>query len=125
MMNTYFPVFKSAARTATVTSDDLDNRYSKGVILTLDVTAVTSGASITLSVDFKDPTSGKYETYFTATPAVTATGTHSYMIYPGVGEPSGDIVQTASLALPKIWRVKVTHADNKSVTYSVGANLLL
>ena len=125
MMNTYLPVLKIAARTATTTSDDIDNRYARGVLVTLDVTALTGGASITLSIEAKDIVSGKYEALLTASTAVTATGTHSYLVYPGAGAASDDIVQTASFPLPRIWRVKVTHADNTSVTYSVGANLIL
>lgn len=125
MMNTYLPVFKSAARTATATSDDLDNRYARGVMVTFDVTALTAGASLTPSIEFKDVTSGKYEALLTATTPVAAIGTHTYVIYPCVGTAAGDITELVGYSLPKIWRVKVTHADDKSVTYSVGANLII
>ena len=125
MMNTSLLIFESKERKATVTSPDIDNRYSKGVILTLDVTAVTSGASIVLSVDYKDEASGKYVSYFTGTAAVTTVSTNAYMIYPGVGAASGGITETSPAGLPKTWRVKVTHADDKAITYSVGANLMI
>lgn len=124
-VNTSLNILGSAARTATTISADLDNRFAKGVLITLDVTAAVATPSITLSVEVKDEVSGKYETIFTASAAVTGVGTHSYLIYPRAGAAAGDIVEVAGFPLPKTWRVKVTHADADSITYSVGGNLII
>jgi hypothetical protein len=125
MYNTALKILASAARTATTVSQDLDNRFARGVLVTLDVTAVDATPSITLSIEAKDEVSGKYETLLTATAAVTGVGTHSYLFYPGAGAAASDIVQVAGFPLPKTWRVRVTHADADSITYSVGANLMI
>ncbi|KJS23146.1 MAG: hypothetical protein VR72_02985 [Clostridiaceae bacterium BRH_c20a] len=124
-VNTTLKILESAARTATATSADLDNRFAKGVLITLDVTAAADTPSIVLSVEVKDEVSGKHETIFTASAAVTGVGTHSYLIYPGAAAAADDIAQVAGFPLPKTWRVKVTHADEDSITYSVGGNLII
>lgn len=118
-------ILESKARTASATGPEMENRNCKGVIVTLDATVVTAQASLTLSIEFKDLASGKWEELMEAT-AVTAQGTHSYLIYPDAGlTPADDIAQIASWPLPRYWRVKVTAADTKSVTYSVGYNYLV
>jgi hypothetical protein len=115
----------SLARKVTTTSPEMENRNCKGVIVTLDATTVTAQASITLSIEFKDLASGKWEKILTAT-AVTAQGTHSYLVYPDAGlTPGDDIAQITPWPLPRYWRVTVTAADDKSVTYSVGYNYLV
>ena len=67
----------SAERTATTNSSDLTNPGARGVILTLDVTAITDTPSVTLSVTYKDPEGGNYEAIFSAAAAVTAVGVHT------------------------------------------------
>jgi len=118
----------SAARTATTTSADQTNKGEnlnvRGVLVTLDVTAITATPSITLSIQAKDPASGKYEALLTASAAVTATGTHSYLVYPGAGSASGDVTQVAGFVLPNTWRISVAHGDTDSITYSAGGMLL-
>jgi len=113
----------SAARTATVNSSDQTNYNARGVIVTLDVTAVTDTPSLTLSIEAKMGSS--YEALLTASAAVTATGIHSYIVYPGVGSASGDVVQVAGFPLPRTWRVTVTHGDTDSATYSVSVCTIL
>jgi len=116
----------SKARTASTTSPEMKNRNCRGVIVTLDATTVATGASLTLSIEFKDLASGKWEELFEATTAVTAQGTHSYLVYPDAGiTAADDITQIAPWPLTRYWRVKVTHADENSATYSVGYNLLV
>lgn len=118
-------LLESKARTTSATSPEMENRNCKGVIVTLDATTVTAQASITLSIEFKDLASGKWEKLLEGT-AVTAQGTHSYLVYPDAGlTPDDDITQIAPWPLPRYWRVTVTAADDKSVTYSVGYNYLV
>lgn len=112
----------STARTTTTNSSDLTNPGARGVIMCLDVTSVTDTPSIELSVEWKCPVSGQYEIIFTAAAAVTATGTHTYVIYPGDIVASDDVVEVAKLPLGRTWRVTLTHADADSITYSVGVS---
>jgi len=121
--NTEVTALASAARTATVNSADLTNYNARGVLVTLNVSAVTATPALTLSIEAK--MGAVYEALLTATTAVTATGIHSYLVYPGVGAASGDVVQVAGFPLPRTWRVTVTHGDTDSATYTVSASLIL
>jgi hypothetical protein len=112
----------SAARTATVSSPDQVNYNGRGVVVTLNVSALADTPSIVLTIEAK--MGALYEVLLTAA-AVTATGTHSFIVYPGVGAASGDVVQVAGFPLPRTWRVTLTHADADSITYSVTASVLL
>lgn len=114
----------SSARTATTNSADQTNHNGRGVLVTLDVTSVTDTPSVVLAIEAKDPASGKYEPLLTAT-AVTATGTHSYIVYPGGDVTASEcIVKSVGFPLPRTWRVSMTHADADSITYSVGAMVI-
>jgi hypothetical protein len=115
----------SAERTETTNSSDLTNPGARGVILTLDCTAITDTPSITLSVTYKDPVGGNYEAIFSAAAAVEAVGVHTYLIYPADVAASDDIVEVTKLSLPRTWRVTVTHADADAATYSVAGSYLL
>jgi len=113
----------SAARTSTTSSADQVNYNGRGVLVTLNVTALAATPSVVLSIEAK--MGAVYEALLTASAAVTATGIHSYLVYPGVGAASGDIVQVAGFPLPRTWRVTVTHGDADSITYVVNASVIL
>lgn len=122
--NTSGILLASAARTATISTDDQINYNAKGVRVTLDVTAIADSPSIVLALEIKDEASGRYEKVMEC-PAVTAEGTHTYILYPGVGTAVDDVVVTRSYPLERTWRVTVTHANANSITYSVGYALIL
>ncbi len=113
----------SAARTETTSSADQTNYNGRGLIVTINVTAVTATPSLTLKVEAK--MGSAYEALITASAAVTTTGIHSYILYPGVGAAAGDIVTVSGYPLSRTWRVTVTHGDADSATYSVVASVLL
>ena len=121
-------VLGSEARTATTASVDFINTTGNtnvaGAYLVLDVTGVASTPLITLTVQAKDPVSGKYESIFNASAGVSAAGTVTYLIYPGVGAASDDVAQVVSRPLPPVWRVTVAHLDADPITYTVGALLV-
>lgn len=121
-------VFGSEPRTATTTSVDFINTTGNanvsGAYLVLDVSGIAASPLITLSVQAKDPVSGKYEPIFNASTGVSAAGTVTYLIYPGVGTASDDVAQVVSRPLPPVWRVSVAHLDTDAITYTVGALLV-
>lgn len=117
-------ILASAARTATLNGADQVNHNAKGVIITLDVTAVTATPSITLRIQHKDNESSAYENLLIGA-AVTAIGVHTYIVYPGVAAAAEDIVETIGFPLGRQWRVRVEHGDADSITYSIGASVLL
>lgn len=114
-----------------LTTSDFVNEGARGLILTLDVTAIVSSPSIVLRVEQKpgtfDPTSGvyTYETVFLAATPVTAVGTHTYLIYPDDIIIGADFDDAVKLPLPRTWRVVIEHADADSITYSVGGSYLV
>jgi len=120
MNNFNAQILSSEERTETVNSEDVKNSQHIGGHIIIDVTLLTAGASIIPTIQGKDSISGKYYTILVGA-AIVATGTTVYRIYPG-------IVAVANLSisdiLPSIFRVTMTHADTKAVTYSIGVSLI-
>ena len=114
----------SAARaaTASLTSSTYTNPGYKGIKVYLDVTLDPASASITLTLQGKDPLSGDWHTLL-ASAAVTSvtTGPNVYTIFPGAPVTSN---VSANTFLPRVWRVIVVGADTDSMTYSISADLL-
>lgn len=115
-------ILASAARTATVNSDDQVNPGAKGVIVYVNVTAVSATPSVTPKLQYKIPNTSTYVDAFTAGAAITATGQYVYVLYPGnlaIPASGTGVTQLEELPLPKTWRWVMTHADADSITYSV------
>lgn len=106
--------------TTTQTGADQTNYNHRGAIIVLDMTSVGTG-NVTLTVQAKDPVSGKYHTIFTGA-AVSTNSTNVYTIYPGVTAVANAAV---SFPLPRTWRVVVTANNANPTTYTVGATLIL
>lgn len=109
----------SAAFAATQNTADQQNLTGRGLRVVLDVTVPGTG-SITLTIQGKDPASGKYYTLLQGA-AVTTLTTNVYEIYPGITAVAN---QAANLSLPRVWRVLVTANNANPMTYSVGATVL-
>lgn len=112
----------SGARTATVSSTDQTNHNARGVMVTLDVTALADTPSVVLTIEAK--MGDKYEVLLTSA-AVTATGVHTFIVYPGCGAAANDVTVVNAYPLPRTWKVKVTHGEGSSITYDVQASLIL
>lgn len=111
----------SAARTASVNSADLVNDNARGVRIVIDVTALALTPSVIFTVVGKDVLSGKYTAILTSA-AITAVGTTTLIVYPGV-TPAANLA--VSHPLPRLWRLEAAHGDADSITYSVGVNYIL
>lgn len=111
----------SAARTSTTNASDIVNYNGRGVAIWFDITAVPGAQTVTLTVEVKDPVSGKYSQVF-AGAAESGIATRFYEVYPGITETSNVDV---SVALPRTFRVVVTHSGGGSFTYSVGYCIIL
>ena len=107
----------SASRAATTSSAQFTWNQPKAYCV-LDVTAVAATPSIVLSLEVYDPVSGQYVTIFTATTAVTATGTKTYCLTDTSFAPTG-VTETKQCYMTDTMRVTVTHADADAITYSV------
>lgn len=111
----------SAARTATTSSGSLTNYNHRGIILFLNLTAGT-GLGLQVQVQVMDVISGFFTSVNAAPTAVITPGFHGYFIYPGVSAGGS---QASSGIVSRTWRVRVTHGDSNSYTYSVGYSLVL
>ncbi len=112
-------VLPSAARTAAV-SAEIDNRLgAEDLHLSIDVTVLTAGASITPTISALDPASNTFYDLLVGV-AIVATGKTVLKIGRGIGAAAN---VAATDFLPQNLRFSMAVADNKSVTYSVGVAL--
>ena len=111
----------SAARTAEVESAEQTNTRGKGLHVIIDVTVDPAAASVTSKIQGKDPVSGKWYDILVGL-AIIATGTTILKIFPGI-IPVANVA--ASDILPAHWRFQMSVADTDSMTYSVGATVIV
>ena len=114
-------VFESAARTATIDGASQDNPECRGGHFTVDVTALSATPSIVAKIQGWDPAASDWYDILSATP-ITAVGKTVLKVYPGIPVVAGAV---ASDILPKTWRVRMEHDEADSITYSVGAGLVV
>lgn len=114
-------ILASAARTATTNSMDQTNYNGRGLHLVIDCTAATDTPSIVFTIQGKDELSAAYYTIL-ASAAITGISTTVLRVYPGLTAVANTV---ASDVLPRIWRVNAVHADMDSITYRVGASVIL
>lgn len=121
-LNSRVILFPSAARAVAqaYASADQINPNGRGVIVVVDVTAVTDTPSIVFTIQGKDPVSGKYYTLL-ASAAVATVSTVIMRVYPGLTAAAN---LTATDVLPFDWRVIATHGDTDSATYTVTASVI-
>lgn len=117
LVNRTGTLLASAARTATVSSDDQTNLGYKGVKVFIDCTTSAATPSVTFSIQEKDPIGGDYKSILTSA-AVTGAITAPVVltVYPGCVAVTNVVLNEP---LPLTWRVTATHADTDSITYSV------
>lgn len=116
-------VLASAARTATVTTgiqSKAMNVTHRGVLIVIDVTAASATPSVVFTLQSNN-SDGLTWTDDLASAAITGTGTTLLLAHPDAPDRANVSENTA---LGQKWRVKATHADADSITYSVKAYLL-
>ena len=106
----------SLARTgATTVSADQTNVTGNAVHVITDCSVFVSG-TFTVTIQGKDPASGKYYTLLTG---AAIAGTGAQVLKVGRGLPATANV-SANDILPTVWRVSVAGASTPSATFSVG-----
>lgn len=112
----------AAAGTGTTNTADQVNHGASGVQVIIDITVITgTGPTLTVTIQGKDPVSGKYFTIL-ASAALGATGTTVLKVYPGITAAANASV---SDALPRDWRVSYTiGGTTPAVTATIAASLL-
>jgi len=122
--NVELTLIASGNYSSTQFSPDQTNYNHRGVIAWIDITAVPGTDTVTLAVQGKDPTSGKYYTLGSDS-ARSTTGLFACLVYPGVTDTQTIMAGESGLVLPRTWRVRVSHSGTGTFTYSVGACLIL
>ena len=111
----------SAARTVTATSADLVSYNGVGYMdVILDMTVVGTG-SVTVTINGKDPASGKYYPLL-AGAAVITNVTNVYTLNPHLATAVANV--SAQKAIPRVFQIVVTANNANTATYSVGYNLM-
>lgn len=119
----------SAARTASTPTSDQTNYNGRGAKIFLDITGTPNNTeTLQLTLEEKDPVSGKY-VQIAAFTALTAsalgasptTETYIYEIGAGIAETIAVAKhEIQALLLSRTWRVNVLHSAAGSWAYSVG-----
>lgn len=119
--NTNITVLASAARTTTTASSDLTNYNNTQAHIVIDVTAASATPSVVCTVQGKDAQSSQYYTIL-ASAAITGVSTTVLRVGPALTAAANTI---ANDFLPRTWRVNCVHGDSDSITYSIGASVVL
>lgn len=126
IVNVELTLLPSAARTATVSSDDQENiGCNKGAILVIDVSDITATPALTPKLQLKDPISGNYKDIWTATANLTAVGMVAYLFGLGGSGSAGDYTEGVNILLPRIFRFQMIHANTDEAIYSAAIDLLI
>lgn len=119
MNNHELTALASAARTASVDSADLVNYNGRGIVVTIDVTAVTADPSMVVTIQGKSSLGSDYYTIL-ASAAIVGTGVTVLRVAPGLTTAANLV---ANDLVPRIFRISVANADSDSITYSVSVNV--
>ena len=115
-----FEVAASAARTATITSDDYVVPYGKTLTVVIDVTTGAATPSVTPSIRGVTE-AGRVYTVLTGA-AITSTSAATVVMR--VGDGVAEVTNLgSSIPLPAKWRIVMTHGDADSLTYSIDAEV--
>jgi hypothetical protein len=115
-------VLASAARTTTTASSDQVNYNRAGMAhVVINVSAIGAAPSITCTIQGKDGVSSAYYTVL-ASAAITTVSTTVLRVGRGLTAAANTV---ANDFLPRTWRVNCVHANGDSITYSIGASLLV
>lgn len=120
--STEYQLLASASRTAnpTLAPASWDNQpEAEGILVVANITNAGTG-SITVAIEGWDPGAGAWFTLL-ASAALTTNQTKTLLVYPSTSDSAN---ARAAMALPKRYRVTVTHNNANAITYSVGAILL-
>lgn len=112
-----------AAAAAGGNSAEQINLYGRGLQLSIDITVITgTGPTLTVSIQGKDPVSGKWYTLLQSA-ALSAVALTNLTVYPGVTAAAN---VAASQVIPRTWRVLYSiGGTTPAVTATIGASVIL
>lgn len=121
--NSELTLLASAERAATTNSPDQINYNGRGFALFVDVTARDVGTTLEPFIAVPDPIGGTYLTIWTAAAVINAADTTVvYLFYPSPLADAAELyTEAVDIAIPRTFRVGITHSDANNITYSVAA----
>lgn len=112
----------TAQGAGTVVSADQTNYAGRGLKLVIDITAVGGTPTCTVTLQGKDPVSGKYYTLLVSA-ALAAAATTVLEVYPGCIAAANLV---ANSTLPRTWRISaVVAGGTPSVTATMAASVIV
>jgi len=120
--------FPSLQRTASGTVS-LVNYNAKGAYIVVNITGIGLNQSLTVKGYVYDydgagtEASDQMETIWSSA-ALTPTGRHTYLIYPGAGAAAQDVVATVSYPLPRRWVIGTVLNNSEPITFSIGVHYI-
>lgn len=118
--NEQLTLLASAERTAATSSEDQVNRICRGIFVHFKVTGGDSGFSATIKIEGKNA-AGVYYTLLEGA-AVESVSDNLYTVAPWATNVNN---VSAAKSVPKQFRITVTPADTKAITYGVYADLCM
>jgi len=116
----------SGARTATTTSASLTNYNARGMTIQLDVTAVGAPAgTITLIEVLTLVGTTEVVLYSFDIVDLGAIGTRHLLVYPGAASAASWSVAPLQGPVPRTFRIRATHLDANSITYSIVCSMIV
>ena len=114
----HYEAAPSKARTATFTSESLVNRGC-GAVIGIDVTAVTDTPNVS-QLELQALVGGSWKTFAKwDTLTINAAGQYQFLACPGATASAEWTAPPIPTVVPLNFRVKLTHDDADSITYSV------
>lgn len=115
--------YASAART-TSGWVEMTNYNARGAYIVVNITGIGADQTMTVSAQVYDlAASGQQETIWSSA-ALTPTGRHTYLIYPGAGAAAEDVVETVSYPLPRLWNLSTVLNNSEPITFSIGVHYI-
>jgi len=116
-VNDFLDLLASTARTADALQEFTLHSH-KGILLVVDITIVPGVDTVSPRLQVQAG-SGGYVTIWTAAAALVASGTTTYLLYPGAS--GGNFTEVDGIALAERMRLFMDHSAAGSFTYSVRA----
>lgn len=117
-------ILGSEARTATATSGTITNAVGLGMILKLDVTAVTATPNLSAIAVEMAVGSGWLKVYEWTGLTIATVSKSAFLLYPGAASAGSWTAAPLQGVCPRTFRVVVTHDDADSITYSLDAEFV-
>lgn len=111
--------FASASRGVATVTFDVTNAMGKGIQVFTDLTVLGASSTVTVTIQGKDPVSGKFFTLLAGT-AISTVSSQMLTVYPGLTAAAGSV---ATQVVPRSIRISVAVAVAAS-TFSVGYSLI-